>query len=362
MTSRPIFSTEMHDSNSELSSNQAENLVSVIIPCFNAERTLSKCLDSLLSQKEIIPHIVCVNDGSTDNTPTILNDYRDKSPHNISVVNQINSGAWQARLAGLKATNSKFIMFLDSDDFAKPSFVKTMLNEIKTAKSDIAVCGFERVDEGSGRVLSKEFCTPIDSFDLSEDYGKLLKVNPAPWNKIFKSSILTNLPNLKVNPIMLDDLCLLLSGIAHPANKISFVPCSLIEYRVHPDSAINSVNIEQVYDASSALKEVRSKFLSLDSHALEAFDAVAFCHLYVSMSFRLAKSQNKYSNELLAILDKNFPLWRTSKYLSLAYAFHHGKTHVRAAIAAHLVKAGFFNQAINSYSWAKKATGKDISW
>ena len=359
MTSRPISLTETHSNNSN---SQTENLVSVIIPCFNAERTLPKCLDSLLLQKEVSPHIVCVDDGSTDNTLTILNDYQSNYPHTVSVVSQTNSGAWQARITGLKATDSKFIMFLDSDDCAKPSFVKTMLDEIMTSKSDIVVCGFERIDEESNRVLSKEFCTFIDSFNLSEDYGNLLKVNPAPWNKIFKSSILTDLPSLKVSPVMLDDLCLLLLGIAHPTNKISFVPDSLVEYRVHPDSTINSVNIKQVYDAASALKEVRAQFLDLDPHALEAFDAIAFCHLYVSMSFRLIESQNKCSNKLLAILDRDFPLWRKSKYLSLKYALSHGKTHIRAAAAAYLAKSGLFDLVIYAYSAIKKATGKEISW
>lgn len=359
MTSRLISSTKTYGNDS---SDRAGNLVSVIVPCFNAEKTLPKCLDSLLSQKGITPHIICVDDGSTDGTPEILSAYRNNSPHTVSVVSQINSGAWQARIAGLKAANSKFIMFLDSDDYAKPGFVKIMLDEITTSKSDIAVCGFERIDEESNRVLSKEFCTFIDSFNPPEDYGNLLKVNPAPWNKIFKSSILANLPSLKVNPVMLDDLCLLLLAIAHPASKISFVPYSLVEYRVHPDSAINSANIKQVYDAASALKEVRARFLDLGSHALEAFDVIAFCHLFVSMSFRLIETNNRYSNELLAILDSDFPLWRSSKYLSLKYAFSHGKTHIRATLAAYLAKSGLFNLAISTYSTVKKAARKDISW
>ena len=313
MTSRHIILTEVNNSN-RTRANQRKNLVSVIVPCFNAERTLSKCLDSLLAQDGAIPHIICVNDGSTDNT------------------------------------------------IAKPGFVKTMLDEIRSSRSDIVICGFERIDEKSGRVLSREFCTPLDPLKLPEDYGDLLKVNPAPWNKIFKSEVLTNLPCLQTKPVMLDDLCLLLLGLTHPISKISFLPSSLVEYRVHPDSAINSANIEQVYDAAIALKEVRARFSNLGFHALEVLDSIAFCHLYISMSFRLIEMKSTISNELLSIVDKDFPLWRTSEYLTFRYAFSHGKAHIRAAAAAHLARSGIFNPALNVFSIIKKVQKKDISW
>lgn len=361
MTSRHIILTEVNNSN-RTRANQRKNLVSVIVPCFNAERTLSKCLDSLLAQDGAIPHIICVNDGSTDNTIAILDEYHSKNPHTISVINQVNSGAWQARITGLKAADSEFIMFLDSDDYAKPGFVKTMLDEIRSSRSDIVICGFERIDEKSGRVLSREFCTPLDPLKLPEDYGDLLKVNPAPWNKIIKSEVLTNLPCLQTKPVMLDDLCLLLLGLTHPISKISFLPSSLVEYRVHPDSAINSANIEQVYDAAIALKEVRARFSNLGFHALEVLDSIAFCHLYISMSFRLIEMKSTISNELLSIVDKDFPLWRTSEYLTFRYAFSHGKAHIRAAAAAHLARSGIFNPALNVFSIIKKVQKKDISW
>lgn len=361
MTSKHIILTEAHNNNPSMT-NQRKSLVSIIVPCFNAEQTLSKCLDSLLAQDDPIPHIICVNDGSTDNTLEILNKYHKKYPYTISVIDQVNSGAWQARITGLKAADSEFIMFLDSDDCAKPDFVKTMLEEIRSSKSDIVICGFERIDEKSGRVLSREFCTPLDPLKLPEDYGALLEVNPAPWNKIFKSEVLTNLPCLQTKPVMLDDLCLLLLGIAHPVSKISFLPSSLVEYRVHPDSTINSADIEQVYDAAIALKEVRTRFSNLGLHALEALDSVAFCHLYISMSFRLIEMRSAISNELLSIVDKDFPLWRTSEYLTFKYAFFHGKAHIRAATASRLAKSGIFNPALNVYSMIKKVRKKDISW
>ena len=341
-------------------------VVSVVIPCYNAESTLDACLRSLYSQCFVSMEIVCVDDGSTDSTETIL--YKNQLHHpELVVVRQPNSGAWLARLAGIRAASGDFIMFLDSDDVASSGFVEKMYSRASALNSDLVVCGFNRINADTGQTMSSEFCDARSSFFLKRDPGKLLQINPAPWNKIFKASLLHDVDKLSVSPVMLDDLSLLLLALFQSDGDISYLPEPLVEYRVHRDSTINSINECQLKDAIAAMIEIRSRYESGESlEMLEAFDTVAFAHVVVSMSFRIlgSDSENKERviESLIKAVDCEFPLWRTSRYLSIGYGCKHGGLFYKASLASTLVKGGLFIPALRAYRLIKKAFGKDISW
>ena len=341
-------------------------LVSIVVPCYNAERTIESCLDSLLSQGFQGLEIICVNDGSKDKTADILDSYRLRYPE-VLVVNQENSGAWSARLSGIQKAKGDYIMFLDSDDVAVPGFIVKMYELASSINCDLAVCGFNRVDIGTGKLMSAEFCKPLRSFSLKKDPGRLLQINPAPWNKIYKASLLKHSNRLSVAPVMLDDLSLLLLALLWSDGLISYLPEALVEYRVHGDSTINSINPGQLKDAIVAMAEIRSYYKSCNPvEMLEAFDAVAFAHIVVSMSFRLLGSGiSNVTNEidaLIAAADSEFPYWRTSRYLSLGYGCKNGGLFLKASLSSAFVKLGLFKPALSVYRLVRKAIGKDISW
>lgn len=341
-------------------------LVSIVVPCYNAERTIESCLDSLLSQSFQGLEIICVNDGSKDKTADILDSYRLRYPE-VVVVNQENSGAWSARLSGIQKAKGDYIMFLDSDDVAVPGFIVKMYELASSINCDLAVCGFNRVDIGTGKLMSAEFCKPLGSFSLKKDPGRLLQINPAPWNKIYKASLLKHSNRLSVAPVMLDDLSLLLLALLWSDGLISYLPEALVEYRVHGDSTINSINPGQLKDAIVAMAEIRSYYKSCNPvEMLEAFDAVAFAHIVVSMSFRLLGSGiSNVTNEidaLIAAADSEFPYWRTSRYLSLGYGCKNGGLFLKASLSSAFVKLGLFKPALSVYRLVRKAIGKDISW
>lgn len=88
----------------------------VIIPAYNVEKYIQQCLDSVISQKTNFSfHVTCINDGSTDNTGLLLKKY--ENTENVSIIHQENKGFSGARNVGLRKTNGKYIMFVDSDDF-----------------------------------------------------------------------------------------------------------------------------------------------------------------------------------------------------------------------------------------------------
>lgn len=92
------------------------DLVSIIVPVYNAEKYLNKCLDSIVNQTYSNLEIILINDGSTDNSLSICNDYTNKDGR-IIVIDKHNTGAADSRNEGLKKATGKYIMFVDSDDF-----------------------------------------------------------------------------------------------------------------------------------------------------------------------------------------------------------------------------------------------------
>lgn len=104
--------------------------LSVIIPVYNVEKYLSKCLDSVLVDNEFTGQVVCVNDGSTDGSAAILDVYAEKYP-NIEIITQKNSGLSAARNAGLDRATGDYVFFLDSDDWVMPGSNKKVMNHIE---------------------------------------------------------------------------------------------------------------------------------------------------------------------------------------------------------------------------------------
>lgn len=114
--------------------------ISVIVPVYNSEKYISRCLDSILKQKGNF-EIVIVDDGSTDLSPKILKEYQ-KNNSNIKIITQKNEGVSSARNKGLKASTSKYITFVDSDDWLEPNAFKTAINIIKKDSPDVLLTGY----------------------------------------------------------------------------------------------------------------------------------------------------------------------------------------------------------------------------
>ena len=114
--------------------------ISVVIPVYNAQKTLEKCLDSIFNQTFKNFEVIAVNDGSTDDSQTILKKYQDKT----TIVNQPNQGAAAARNAGAKIALADFIIFCDADIVLKPEMLETMVATLKKSpQASYAYCAFK---------------------------------------------------------------------------------------------------------------------------------------------------------------------------------------------------------------------------
>lgn len=121
--------------------NKIELDASVIIPCYNSEEYLEKCLESVLNQKSDLSYeVIAVNDGSVDNTAKILDTYKDKYS-NLVVITQENKGFSGARNSGIKAARGRYLLFVDSDDYVEGDYINNLVGCAKKNNLDIAVCG-----------------------------------------------------------------------------------------------------------------------------------------------------------------------------------------------------------------------------
>lgn len=115
--------------------------VSIIVPMYNAEKQLDRCISSLLRQKYQNIEILLINDGSLDRTLEIARSWAEKDQR-IIVIDKKNGGVSSARNAGLKAANGRYVMFVDSDDWVADTYCSEMVEQLRTSKAEMALCGF----------------------------------------------------------------------------------------------------------------------------------------------------------------------------------------------------------------------------
>lgn len=166
--------------------------VSIIIPIFNAEKYLESCLDSVLKQTYHYLEIILIDDGSSDASCAICDDYIRKDPR-ITVYHRENAGVSASRNFGLEHAKGKYVLFADADDTIEPDMIKGCIQLADSYKAELVICSF-RYMEGSRIVensLGSEFCgSESELFD--HWYITLVKkniLNP-PWNKFIRKDLL----------------------------------------------------------------------------------------------------------------------------------------------------------------------------
>jgi glycosyltransferase involved in cell wall biosynthesis len=127
---------------------QELDLITVVIPIYNVEKYLSVCLDSVINQTYSNLEIICINDGSTDESLEICLKYKEKHSR-IKIINKFNGGLSSARNMGIKSSKGSFITFVDSDDYVEPTYIEELYNSIKTNGTEISVCNRFKVTNNS---------------------------------------------------------------------------------------------------------------------------------------------------------------------------------------------------------------------
>ena len=157
--------------------------ISIIVPIYNASKYLKKCLDSLVNQTKKELEFILINDGSTDDSESIIKSYEDDR---IKYFKRSNHGIGKTRNFGINKSTGKYIMFLDSDDYLKTDACEVLYKRIEKEKLDLVVCDFYRVNSN----VLEEKINDFKNTKLKDNPNLLLNINLAPWNKIYRSDLL----------------------------------------------------------------------------------------------------------------------------------------------------------------------------
>lgn len=168
-------------------------LVSVVVPVYNVEKYLSRCIDSISRQSYSNLQIILVDDGSKDNSAVICDEYSKKDTR-ISVIHKTNGGLSDARNVGIDNAKGDYICFIDSDDFVRETYVEDLLNAILKYNADIAVCLFEKGNSDKfNDVVENNQQNEIvlnNIGALNKLYDEVLNVNMVvAWNKLYSKNL-----------------------------------------------------------------------------------------------------------------------------------------------------------------------------
>lgn len=160
--------------------------ISIVIPVYNAEKSLSACIESIQKQTYDQLEILLIDDGSTDSSNAICKEYADKD-HRIRVINKSNGGVSSARNLGIKEATGKYIQFVDSDDYIEAECCQTLVEAMEVHKVDMVICGCVEHRGEKLNAISYENKVFHAMRDMEEDFGKLYRMNllNIPWNKLF---------------------------------------------------------------------------------------------------------------------------------------------------------------------------------
>jgi len=217
--------------------------ISVIIPVYNTSKYLENCLESLINQTLRDIEIICIDDGSTDNSIDILKEFAIKD-NRIKILTQKNQGQSIARNAGIRVAKGEYIGFIDSDDWADVQMFEKLYNNAKTYDSDISMCSITVYDEKTQQYSVSNPYMTLDlfpetlenrAFNYKDTLDFIFRICVVPWNKIYKREFLSN-DLFFVENLNFEDNVFNLQTIIN-AQKISLVKEPLVYYRLASDTS-----------------------------------------------------------------------------------------------------------------------------
>ncbi len=279
--------------------------VSVIVPVYNVEKYLRKCLDSLVNQTFKDYEVILVNDGSTDSSQSIIDEYQSKYSC-IKAYQKENGGMSSARNLGLSYATGEYIAFVDSDDYVELFFLEEMYSRAKEANSDVVICDYYALNEEEKRYMK---CHMNYSPDERIEY---LLSPPMVWSKLIKKEIMDKIRFTE--GIFYEDLdiCIRLFPFV---NKISFVDKPLYNYYLqHSGSVMTQKTFNNhLLDIFTVLDDCKKL---LQENYFREIEYIYITHLLRTATLRFLDYPNtlEYLVRINATMEREFPNWRENDY------------------------------------------------
>lgn len=299
--------------------------VSFIVPVYNVEHMLARCLDTLVGQTLSDIEVIVVNDGSPDNSQAIIDDYAERYPEIIRAYVKENGGLSDARNFGLERAKGEFVAFVDSDDWVSKELAEKTVRTAREREADIVCYRFFRVSGDEQKIAKNPYLSEffLDSYSVLETPKILLAAKPYAWNRIYKRSLFAeNGIEFPVGQKYEDSATTYNLMLA--ARGVAFLNEMLYYYVVdRPDSITNTVD-EGIYDIFKSIESFRTFYESrgaLDT-CREELDEIT----RMLISARLIQTHSlsderfvyKFIDTAYEKLNAWAPDWNTNQYYELA--------------------------------------------
>ena len=290
----------------------AKPKVSIIVPVYNVEKYLEKCLDSLVMQTLKDIEIIVINDGSTDSSPEIIKKYEEKY-NNIKLYSKKNGGLSDARNYGLKYVTGEYVAFLDSDDYVDTTLYEKMYNKAIEEKADYVECDFIWEFPDESRIdIGIRYANKLEMFT----YARVVA-----WNKLIKTEIVLENEELRFPYGLKYEDVEFFYKLVPEVSKFAFVEEPLIHYIQREDSLVK-VQTEKTLDLITSLNEVLDYYKEKELYD-EYKDVIeyTFARLTLCSSLkRMAKIEdNKIRKDCIdkawENLNKRFPDWKNNRII-----------------------------------------------
>ncbi len=287
--------------------------VSIIVPIYKVEKYLKRCLESLVSQTFQEIEIICVNDGSPDQSQKIVDEYVEKYPEIVKGYVKENGGVGDTRNYGLDCATGEYIAFVDSDDWVEPEMIEKMYRAAIEQKADLVICDYvvDNIDGGSEMIISGIIKSSTDIFK------RVLISPPAPWNKLYKKDLFLKTDIRYPKGLWYEDLATTLRLIMN-TNKIAHVKEAFVHYIQREGSIMATLN-EKVLDIYKVLELIEDYYKS-NGYYDQYKDEIEF--LYVEhviltslLNWRKFENGDLYLKKAISYMNKKFPKWVENPYI-----------------------------------------------
>lgn len=289
-----------------------ENLISVIIPVYNVEAYLARCLRSVIDNTYRDLEIICINDGSTDNSALILEEFAQMDPR-IRVITSVNAGVAAARNKGIRAAKGQYIAFIDSDDWIHPDYFELMLSCIHKYGSDLVICDAVRTETQTPypALSADSVSTECQRYD---QIGGDRFFRYCVWGKLFPAGLIKCFAFVEERRVMEDVLFMNDIFFHNPDMTACHIRKELYYYFDRPGSTSSGVGYNGVFLTAQAYCD---KAQTAGSEQVKKRFAIAALKQLLSARYWLKKDRQKaHRAECDALLKKMHALLMTFPGLS----------------------------------------------
>ena len=289
---------------------------SIVVPIYNVEKYLERCIDSILAQTFQDYELLLVNDGSTDNSAVICKRYL-RYGERVKYYEKSNGGLGDARNYGIGKAKGDFLVFVDSDDYIEPDMLNIINETIKSYNSDIVIFNHAIVNMKDELLYVEKLSLPTETIMNLCDNRELLLIDPSACSKVYKRELFVDNQIDYPERVWYEDLRTT-AKVLSLADRIVYIDRALYHYFKRPGSIMNNANTVRNLEIIEAVEDLRvyfeEKFKGLYQEEIEflAVEKVLVDAVGRIMSVAYDK---KIVEELSDYVRRTFPNYKDNKYL-----------------------------------------------